>query len=118
MNGKANAVNIITFLIAMIGAYTTMFGVKEQAVLGIIGMALSTVLATFATNGTWVKGWSTTLWVTTVAGVVIQLLNAVGAAEFMKPSVVTGIVTGINVFINVFYKSYDGNDTLSERKLV
>lgn len=117
MKGKANAINFITLIIAMIGAYSSMFNASTQAWLGIVGMTLSTVLATFVTGGTWVSGWSQTLWVTTIAGVVIQVLNAIGSAALINPAVVTGVITGINIFINVFYKSYGGNTSLAEKKL-
>jgi len=118
MKGKGNLINLITLLIAAIAAYMPNFSPSVQAWLGIVGMTLSTVLATFATNGTWVKGWSETLWVTTIAGVLVQTLNLFSEAAIIPAATITGIVTGINLFINVFYKSYDGNDTLSERKLV
>lgn len=117
MNGKANVINFLTLILAAIGAYSTMFSESTQAWLGIAGMAISTVLATFVTNGTWVSGWSQTLWVTTIAGVVIQLLTAIGGAALIAPAVVTGVTTGINIFINVFYKSYGGAVSVAERTL-
>lgn len=118
MKGKANMINLLTMLLAAIGSYSVLFSVHTQAWLGIAGMLISTVLATFVTGGTWVKGWSETLWVTTIAGVVIQLTNAIGDAGFVSAGLVTGVITGINIFINTFYKSYDGTDALAERRTI
>jgi hypothetical protein len=117
--GKANAFNILTFLVAAIAAYSGLASEGLQSWLGIIAFTISAVLATFATGGVWVKGWDKTMWVVTGAGVVIQVLNAMSEKALVDPVTITYIITGINLFINVFYKSYPaGGESPAEKKLV
>ena len=117
MNGKANAFTIITFLLAMIAAYLPQFIPAVQSWLGIVSFIGTALISTYMTNGTWVKGWDTTMWVVTIAGTLIQLGNQFAAANLIPAATISGIVMGIQVFINVFYKSYGGNTSIAEKKI-
>jgi len=59
MEKKSLAVQMITAVLLLIGAYSGMFTEGVQAWLGIASMALTLVLSTLYPSGTLVKGWTT-----------------------------------------------------------
>ena len=103
---KSLAVQIITVAILLIGAYAGMFTTGVQAWLGIASMALTVVLSTFFPSGEMVKGWTAVMWVTNIAGVVMQLINAMGSSCLVDAQTINMIMIGINIFIQVFLKDY------------
>lgn len=106
MEKKSLAVQIITVVVLMIGAYAELFGASVQAWLGIAAMAGTVALSTFFPSGTPVKGWTTVMWVVNIAGVVTQLLLAMGEQKLLDVQVVNGIIIGMNILIQVFAKDY------------
>lgn len=117
MKGKGNLANILGFIVAMIAGYKGLASEHAQAWFGVAAFAISTVLSTFFTNGVFVSGWKPAMWVITIAGVVIQVLNATATASLVSAEVVTYVILAITTFINVFYKSYDGGISIAEKKL-
>lgn len=117
MKGKANAFNLLTLVVAYIGAFMAGFSPVVQMWLGIVSFTISAILSTYSSNGAWVKGWGKSAWVVAVAGTVIQVANHMGAVGAVSVSTITMVVTGISIFINVIYKSYDGNTSIAEKSL-
>ena len=103
---KAIAVQIITVLVLLIGAYMGTFSTGVQAWLGIVSMALTLVLSTFFPSGNMPTGWTTVMWITNISGVVLQVLNAMGNTGLVDAQVINMIMIGINVFLQVFVKDY------------
>lgn len=103
---KSLAVQILTVIVLMIGAYMGTFSAGAQAWLGIVSMALTLVLSTFFASGTMPSGWTTILWITNVSGVVLQVLNAIGTAGLIDAQVINMIMIGINILLQVFVKDY------------
>jgi len=106
MEKKSLAVQMITAVLLLIGAYSGMFTEGVQAWLGIASMALTLVLSTLYPSGTLVKGWTTMMWVFNISGIVLQLLDTMGKTALLEPKVVNGIMIGINILIQVFVKDY------------
>lgn len=107
MEKKSLAVQFITVVILMIGAYTGMFNSGVQAWLGIVSMALTLGLSTFFPSGTLVKGWTAVMWALNISGIVLQLLNALGGSGLVDPQITNAIMIGINILIQVFVKNYN-----------
>jgi hypothetical protein len=109
---KSLAVQILTVLVLLIGAYSGMFSASAQAWLGIVSMAATVTLSTFFPSGTLPSGWNKIMWITNITGVVLQLLAAIGSAGLIDPMTVNSIIIAINIFVQVFIKNY----TLSAAK--
>lgn len=103
---KSLAVQILTVLVLLIGAYSGMFGATAQAWLGIVSMGATLVLSTFFPSGTLPTGWNKLMWITNITGVVLQLLTAIGSTGLIDPMMVNTIIIAINVFMQVFIKNY------------
>ena len=106
MEKKSLAVQLITVVVLMIGAYSGMFGTGSQAWLGIVSMAATLALTTFFPSGTVVKGWTAVMWLVNLGGIVVQLMNAMGSAGLVSAEVTNAIMIGINIIIQVFAKDY------------
>ncbi len=103
---KSLAVQILTVIILMIGAYSGMMSPTAQAWMGIVAMAATVTLSTFFPSGQIVKGWTTIMWITNISGVVLQLLNAMGNSGLIDVQTINMIMIGINILIQVFLKDY------------
>lgn len=103
---KSLAVQILTVLILLIGAYAGLFGATTQAWLGIISMGATLVLSTFFPSGTLPTGWDKIMWVTNITGVVLQLITAIGSAGLIDVMTVNAIIISINIFLQLFIKNY------------
>lgn len=106
---KSLAVQLITAVLLMLGAYAGMFGPIGQAWLGIVSMALTLVLSTFFPSGTPVKGWTIVMWVTNIGGIVTQLANAMNSSGVVNEKttlIINSIMIGVNIIIQVFAKDY------------
>lgn len=103
---KSLAVQILTVIILMIGAYMGAFSTGAQAWLGIVSMGLTLVLSTFFPSGSMPTGWTTIMWITNISGVVLQVLNAMGTSGLIDAQVVNMIMIGINILLQVFVKDY------------
>lgn len=103
---KSLAVQIITVLILLIGAYAGFLSPSAQAWLGIVSMALTLTLSTFFPSGTLPKGWTTIMWVTNISGVVLQLLNALGDQGLVDAKTINMLIVAINILIQVAVKEY------------
>lgn len=103
---KSLAVQILTVIVLMIGAYMGSFNNETQAWLGIVSMALTLTLSTFFPSGSMPTGWTAILWVTNIAGVVLQVLNAIGTAGLVDAQVINMIMIAINILLQVFVKDY------------
>ena len=106
MEKKSLAVQFITAVILMIGAYAGMFSSGAQAWLGIASMVLTVILSTFFPSGTLVKGWTALMWAFNISGIILQALNAIGSKGLIDPQTTNAIMIGINVLIQVFVKNY------------
>jgi len=106
---KSLAVQILTVLVLMIGAYSGMFGATAQAWLGILSMGATLALSTFFPSGTLPNGWSKIMWITNIAGIVLQLLTAVGSAGLIDAMTINTIILAINIFLQVYIKEYTLN---------
>lgn len=118
MKAKSLAVTIISAAILAIGAYAGLFTSSIQAWLGIVSMALVLVLNQFFPSGAPVQGWNWVTWATNISAILIQLLNVMSEQALVKPEIVNGIIIAINIFIQTFLKSYAGNGSIAEKKLV
>lgn len=103
---KSIAVQIITVLVLLIGAYVGFFSPSGQAWLGIISMGLTLALSTFFPSGTFPKGWTAIMWVTNISGVVMQLLNAMGTQGLVEPQTINFIMIAINLILQIVIKQY------------
>lgn len=103
---KSLAVQILTVLVLLIGAYSGLFGASTQAWLGIISMGATLILSTFFPSGTLPSGWDKIMWVTNITGVALQLLTAIGSAGLIDPMTINAIIISINVFLQLFIKNY------------
>lgn len=103
---KSLAVQILTVIVLMIGAYMGSFSTGVQAWLGIVSMGLTLVLTTFFPSGSMSAGWTTIMWVTNISGVVLQVLNAMGTAGLVDAQVINMIMIAINILMQVFVKDY------------
>lgn len=104
---KSLAVQIITILVLLIGAYAGFFSESAQAWLGIVSMALTLTLSTFFPTGTLPKGWTAIMWIANVCGVVMQLLNAIGDAGLIDAQTINIVMIGINIILQVIVKQYE-----------
>lgn len=104
---KSLAVQIMTVIVLLIGAYSGFFTESTQAWLGIASMALTLTLSTFFPSGTLPGGWTAIMWITNIAGVVMQLLNALGSQGLVDAQTVNIIMIAINVLMQVVVKQYD-----------
>lgn len=118
MKGKSIAVQIITFIILILGSYGKLFGEHTVAWFGIASMALSSVLSVFAPSGVFTSGWKPIFIVTSALGIVIQILNVISTDGLLPADIVNYVIIGITTFIGVFLKDYTGNGSITERKLV
>ena len=103
---KSLAVQLLTVVILMIGAYMGSFSAGVQAWLGIASMAITLVLSTFFASGTMPSGWTTLMWVSNIAGVVLQVANALGTTGLVDAQTINMIMIGINILLQVFVKDY------------
>lgn len=103
---KSLAVQILTVLILLVGAYSGLFGPTGQAWLGIISMGATLTLSTFFPSGTLPTGWDKIMWITNITGVALQLLIAIGSAGLVDPMAINAIIITINVFVQLFIKNY------------
>lgn len=103
---KSLAVQLLTVVILMIGAYAGLFSTGAQAWLGIASMALTLVLTTFFPSGNMPTGWTAIMWVTNITGVVLQILNSLGETGLVDAQTVNMIMIGINILMQVFVKDY------------
>jgi len=103
---KSLIAQILSILILVIAAYSFNFTGSTQAWLGVVSFAATITLGIFLPSGQWVKGWSTTLWITNIAGAVIQVLNAIWERDLMNPMLVNQIIIGLNLLIGYLGKDY------------
>lgn len=105
---KSIAWQILSFLVAMIAAYSTIFGDKGQAVLGIASFAITAVLQSpILSSGYWPKGWTSAMWTTQLIGISIQLVNYLGQQAIVPPTVVNIFIMAANSIMVIFVKQYD-----------
>jgi hypothetical protein len=104
---KSLAVQIMTILILLIGAYTGLFSSEVQAWLGIAAMALTLTLSTFFPTGTLPKQWTAIMWITNVSGVIMQLLNALGSQGLVDAQTINIVMIAINVIMQTVVKQYE-----------
>lgn len=104
---KSLAVQIMTILVLLIGAYTGLFSPEVQAWLGIAAMALTLTLSTFFPTGTLPKQWTTIMWVTNIAGVIMQLFNALGSQGLVDAQTINMVMIAINVILQTVVKQYE-----------
>lgn len=103
---KSLAVQILTVLVLLIGAYSGLFGDTAQAWLGIVSMGATLVLSTFFPSGNMPSGWNKIMWITNITGVALQLLTAIGSAGLVDVMTINTIIVSINIFLQVFVKEY------------
>ena len=103
MKGKSVAVQIITTVILLIGAFGANLSGTFAAWLGIVSMALTLILSTFAPSGTFVKGWSVVMWATNIGGILTQLLVATSDAGLVAANITNGIIVVINIILQVYF---------------
>lgn len=104
---KSLAVQIMTILILLIGSYTGYFSPEVQAWLGIASMAMTLTLSTFFPSGNLPAGWTVVMWVTNIAGVVMQLLNALGSQGLVDAQTINIVMIAINVILQTVVKQYE-----------
>lgn len=118
MKAKSLAVQLLTALILVIGAYSNMLPASVAAWLGIVSMAATLILNQWFSTGTIVKGWTWVMWATNIAGIVLQLMAAIGDNGLLAANVTNGIIIAINIFMQAFLKDYTGAGSVVEKKLV
>ena len=116
MKGKSLAVSILSVIVVAIASYSALFSPSAQAWLGIASFTITAVLSTFASSGTWPKGWSSVLWITNIAGVVIQVLSAIGDKALIDPAIVNYLIIGINILLTGFVKDYGSGSVVENAK--
>lgn len=104
---KSLAVQILTVLVLLIGAYSGYLNPSAQAWLGIVSMGLTLTLSTFFPSGSLPKGWTAIMWITNISGVVMQLLNALGDNGLVDAQTINIIMIAINVILQVIVKEYE-----------
>ena len=113
LKGKSLIVAIFTFVIQAIGAYSGLFSPSVSAWLGVVSFLLTILLnSQFFATGEWPLGWSNVLWITNVAGVLIQVLNYMGDHMLIEPQIVNYIIVGVNTFMLAFIKNYGGSTSV------
>lgn len=105
MKGKTIATQIITAMILLLAAFAGNFGGEVASWIGIASMVLSLVLSTFFSSGVMTGTWTVVMWVTNIAGIVIQVLNATGEQGLIAASVTSAIVIVINILLQVFFSN-------------
>lgn len=108
MTKKSLAWQILSFLVAMIAAYSTLFGEKTQAVFGIASFTITAVLQSpVLSTGSWPKGWTIAMWATQAIGIFIQVANYLGEQSIVPAMVVNLTIVTLNTIMVVFVKQYD-----------
>lgn len=116
MKGKSIVVSLISFAVAMLGLFSAGMSDQLQLILGGVTLLLTAVLSTFFKTGELPTGWTTVMWVSNIALVVMMVLNYYSGNGFINPAVVTMIGAVINAIINIFLKDYGNGSRLVARK--
>lgn len=110
MQNRSALVQILTFLVAFIGAYGALFTEKGQAWLGVVAFTATILLNNpILTKAEFTKGWGTTLWVVNLGGIAIQVLQAIDVAYLIPSNIVNYIIIGVNLLIVTMFKKYEDN---------
>lgn len=111
---KSLFVLVLTLFVASFGQFGQLFSEHAQAWLGITAFAVGLILSVpGVASGTTAPHWTFLVWLTYISGLVIQVLNIIGAQALINPVTVTYIVAGIQLFVQTFIKNY-GNGSLLE----
>lgn len=112
MKNKSLAWQILSFAVVLIGIYGGYFGAKGQMILGVVSFAITALLqSSMLSSGSWPKGWGVAMWITQVAGVVIQVANYMAESAFIQSEVVNVFILTINAVLTLFVKDYVGTTT-------
>lgn len=108
---KSLAVQIMTALVLLIGAYAGFFSSGIQAWLGIASMALTLTLSTVFPSGTLPTHWTTVMWITNISGIVLQVLTVIGEQGLVDAQTINIVMIAINVILQTIVKQYDTEQT-------
>ncbi len=107
MKNKSLAWQILSFAVVLAGIYGGYFGPKGQQILGIASFAITALLQSpMLASGTWPKGWGMAMWLTQIAGVVIQVANYLSENAIVDAMAVNVFVLTINAILTLFVKDY------------
>lgn len=104
---KSLAVQILTALVLLIGAYAGFFSPEVQAWLGIASMALTLTLSTVFPSGTLPTHWTTVMWITNVSGIILQVLTVIGEQGLVDAQTINIVMIAINVILQTIVKQYE-----------
>jgi len=107
MKGKAAVIQIITLIVAVIGAYGALFTTGVQQWLGALSFALTLLVQSpILSSGTWPKNWTWVIWATNITGIIIQVLGYFSDHALVPADVVNYLIIGINIGLTIFVKDY------------
>jgi len=107
MKGKSLAVSILSVIVAIIAAYSGLASPSAQAWFGIVSFAIVLLLQSpILSSGTFPVGWTSTVWIVNIAGIVIQVLSSIGEKSLVDPAVINYVIIGINILLTGFVKDY------------
>lgn len=107
MKNKSLAWQILSFAVVLIGIYGGYFGDKGQQILGIASFAITALLQSpMLSSGEWSKGWGTAMWITQIAGVVIQVANYLSEQAIINSMAVNMFILTVNAILTLFVKDY------------
>jgi hypothetical protein len=121
MKNKTLLWQILSLSVVFLGAYGAGVGEQGQKWVGIISFAITAFMnSKIMSTGEWPKGWSTAMWITQLAGLVIQVINFLGEKAIIDPQVVNISIMVLNTFLATFVKDYGSGsvavDTAQQRK--
>lgn len=115
MKKKSLIWQILSFAALMAGIYGGLFGPKGQEILGIASFAITAFLhSPMMSTGELPKGWTTTMWVTQIAGISIQIANYLSDNAIIDSMAVNIFIMSINSVLTLFVKDYTTNGTVAK----
>lgn len=107
MKGKSLVVSILSVAVAAIASYSGLVAPHVQAWLGILSFGITLLLSSpILASGTFPQGWTSVMWITNIAGIIIQLMSAIGDKGLIDPAIANYIIIGINILLTGFIKDY------------
>ena len=104
---KSLARQILSFAVVLVGIYGGYFGEKGQQMLGIASFAITALLnSPMLSTGTFPKGWGMAMWITQIAGVVIQIANYLSDQQIIDAMAVNVFILTVNAILTLFVKDY------------
>lgn len=107
MQGKSVVFNLFTFILGLVVSYKAFLPEKYQAWASVVAIAVSALLSNFFTNGQFIRHWDKTVLIVSIAGIIVQLFNALSDNAILPTMYTTYVVIAVNTFINVFFKNYN-----------